>query len=103
MQKGILRARKIPRNELIHKEKSQGKVGKLTFNITYYSVFRLLKSQLKELHVIIACDKDHKSIYWSTNDWLQEQQNFKIKFSKSCLKSNLVRAALRDINELDRY
>ena len=36
---------------------------KLTFNVTYYSVFRHLKSQLKELHVILACDEDHKKIF----------------------------------------
>ena len=26
----------------------------------YYRVFRHLKSQLKELHTILACDEDHK-------------------------------------------
>ena len=45
----LVRARKIPRNELLDKEKSQG-----TFNVTYYPVFRHLKSQLKELHTIFA-------------------------------------------------
>ena len=46
VQKEILRARKISRNELLDKEKSQGNVSKLTFNATYYPVFRHLKSQL---------------------------------------------------------
>ena len=35
VRKEILRARKIPRNELLDKEKSQGNDNKLTFNVTY--------------------------------------------------------------------
>ena len=58
----MLRARKTPRNELLDKEKCQGNDSKLTFNVTYYPMFRHLKSQLKELHVILACDKNNKSI-----------------------------------------
>ena len=63
MRNEILQARKISRNELLDKEKSQGNVSKLTFNVTYYPVFRHLKSQLKELHVILACDEDHKKVF----------------------------------------
>ena len=47
VQKEILRARKISRNELLDKEKSQGNVSELTFNVTYYPVLRHLKSRLK--------------------------------------------------------
>ena len=61
-QKQILRARKIPRNELLVKEKSQGNDSKLTFNVTYDPVFRHLKNQLKELHVILTCDEAHKKV-----------------------------------------
>ena len=61
--KEILWARKISRNELLDKEKSQGNDSKLTFNVTYYPVFRHLKNQLKELHVILACDEAHKKIF----------------------------------------
>ena len=63
VRKEILRARKISRNELLDKEKSQGYVSKLTFNVTYYLVFRHLKSHLKELHVILACDEDHQKVF----------------------------------------
>ena len=35
----ILHARKIPRNELLDKKKTQGNDSKLTFNVTYYPVF----------------------------------------------------------------
>ena len=36
---------KIPRNELLDEERSQGNDSKLTFNVMYYPVFRHLKSQ----------------------------------------------------------
>ena len=60
----ILQARKIPRNELLDKKKSQGNDSKLTFDVTYYPVFRHLKSQLKELYVILAYDEDHKKLFF---------------------------------------
>ena len=63
MRKEILRARKSPRNKLLDKEKSQGNDSKLTFTVTYYPVFRHPTSQLKELHVILACDEDHKKVF----------------------------------------
>ena len=63
VRKEILWARKIPRNGLLDKEKSQGNGSKLTFNVTYHPVFRHLKPQLKELLVILACDEDHKKVF----------------------------------------
>ena len=93
-RKEILRAREISRNELLDKEKSQGNVSKLTFNVTYYPVFRHLKSQLKELHVILACDEDHKKVF-------PEVPIIGFKNNKN-LKSHLVRATLPDINEVGR-
>ena len=63
VRKEILWARKISRNELLDKEKSQGNDSKLTFNVTYYPVFRHLKNQLKELHVILDCDEAHKNVF----------------------------------------
>ena len=50
----IIWARKIPRNDLLDKVKSQGNDSKLTCNVTYYPVFRHLKNQLKELHAILT-------------------------------------------------
>ena len=94
VQKEILRARKIPRNELLDKEKSWGNDSKLTFNVRYYPVFRHLKSQLKELHVILACDEDHKKLFPEVPiTGLKNNNN---------LKSYLVRAVLPDINEVGR-
>ena len=94
VRKDILRARKIPRNELFDKEKSQGNVSKLTFNVTYYPVLSHLKNQLKELHLILACDEDHKKVF-------PKVPIIDFKNNKN-LKSHLVRAALPDINEVGR-
>ena len=44
-------------------EESQGNDSKLTFNVIYYSVFRYLKNQLKELLVILACNEAHKKVF----------------------------------------
>ena len=92
--KEILRARQIPRNGLLDKKKSQRNDSKLTFNVTYYLVVRHLKSQLKDLHVILACDEAHKKVFL-------EVPIIGLKNNKN-LKSHLVRAALPDINEVGR-
>ena len=93
MRQDILRARKVPRNELLDKKKGQGNDSKLIFNVTYYPVFRHLKSQLKELHVILAGDEDQKKA-------LLEVPITGFKNNKN-LKSHLVRAALPDIDEVE--
>ena len=79
---------------MLDKEKSQGNDSKLTFDVTYYPVFRHLKSQLKESHVILVCDKDHQKVF-------PELPNIGFKNNKN-LKSDLVRAALPDNNEVGR-
>ena len=40
LRKEIIQVRKNPKNELLIKEKSQENDSKLTFNVTYYRVFR---------------------------------------------------------------
>ena len=90
----ILWARKIPRNELSDKEKSQGNDSKLTFNFTYNQVFRYVKSQLNELLVILACDEDHKKAF-------HEVSIIGFKNNKN-LTSHLMRVALPNINAVGR-
>ena len=63
-------------NELLDKEKSQGNDSKLIFNVMYYPVFRHLKSQLKELLVILECDA-HKKV---SQDLTEKKQDL-IKMS----------------------
>ena len=77
-----------------NKEKSQGNDSKLIFNVTYQPMFRHLKSQLKELHIILASDEDHKKVF-------AEVPNLGLKKNKN-FKSHLVRATLPDINEVGR-
>ena len=94
VRKEILRATKVPRNELLDKEKSEGNDSKLAINVTYYPVFRHLKNQLEELHVILACDEAHKKVF-------PEVPIIGFKNNKN-LKSHLVRAVHPDINEVGR-
>ena len=53
-------------------------------------MFRHVKYPLRELHVILACDKDHKKVF-------PEVPIIGFKNNEN-LKSRLVRAALSDIN-----
>ena len=55
-------------------------------------MFGQLKPQLKELLVILACDKDHKKVF-------PEVPVIGFKNSKN-LNSHLVRAALADIRQM---
>ena len=80
---------KNSRNELLDKEKSQGNDTKLTFNATYYPVFRHLKNPLNGLHVILVCGDDHKRI-------IPKVPIIDFKNNKYS-KSDLVRAALPDM------
>ena len=95
VEKEILWAKKIPRNEWLDKGKSQGNGRKLTFNVSYYPLFKHLKPQLKELLAILVCDEDHEKGFPGVPiiGW----KNSNIKYS------HLVRAALPDITEVGRY
>ena len=57
-------------------------------------MFRHLKNQLKELHVILDCDEAHKNVF-------PEVPIIGFKNNKK-LKSHVVRAVLPDINEVGR-
>ena len=54
----------------------------------------LVKGQLKVLHVILACDEDHKKVF-------SDVPIIGFKTNK-ILKSNLVRAALPNLSEVGR-
>ena len=93
-RKEILRTRKIPRSEFLEKQKYHGNNSKLTFNVTHYPDFRHLKSQLKELHIIFACDEGHEEEF-------PDVSIIGFKNNKN-LKSHLVRTALTDISKVGR-
>ena len=72
----------------------QAKDNKLTVSITFYPVFRHLKSHWKVLHAIFACDEDNKKVFPDVPI---------VGFNNNRnLKSHLVRATLADVNEADR-
>ena len=58
-------------------------------------MLRHLKSQLKKLHIILACDENHKKVF-------PEVPVIGFKDNTN-LKSYLVRATLPDINEVGRH
>ena len=86
IRKQILRTREHSRKDLIEREKSETSQPRLTFNITYYPVFQNIKNILKELHLLLAPDKEHKKVFPNV-----PVVGFCIGKS---LKDNLVRAAL---------
>ena len=43
VEQEILKAQNVPINELLEKESSHQKENKLTFNVTYYPAFQIIK------------------------------------------------------------
>ena len=86
----ILKARKIPRNELLEKERNHPEENKLTFNITYYPGFPNTKTILEKLQILLAPDKEHQKVF--PNVSIVGFRNGK------SLKNHLVKASLRILN-----
>ena len=64
IRKQILSAREHFRNDLLEKEKQQLSERKLTFNITYYPVFRNVWSMMEELHILLLTpNKGHMKVF----------------------------------------
>ena len=59
----ILKAREIPRNELLKKEGNHQDENKLTFNITYYASFQNTKTIFEELQILLAPYKEHQDVF----------------------------------------
>ena len=59
----ILKARKIPNNELLEKERSHQEENKLTFNITYYPTFQNIKTILEELQIVLAPNEEYRKMF----------------------------------------
>ena len=87
----ILKARKIPRNELLQKEHNHPEENKLTLNITYYHAFQNTKTILEELQILLAPDKEHQKVF--PNVPIVGFRNGK------SLKDHLVRASLPILNQ----
>ena len=93
-RKETLRARAIPRDALLEKVNNQEKQNRITFNITYYPVFRNVRKILEELHVILASDDGHKKVFPDVP--MTDFKNIKN------LKAHLVRSQLPDLDEVGR-
>ena len=94
VRKQILRAQEHCRKNLFEREKREPSEPKLTFNITYYSVFQNIRNILKELHRLLTPDKEHKKVFPAAPV---------VGFRKgNSLKDYLVRAALPKTNETRR-
>ena len=63
VHKEIIRARAIPRDALLEKVNNQEKQNKITFNITYHSVFWDVRKILEELHVTLASEDGHEKVF----------------------------------------
>ena len=63
IRKQIFRAREHSINDLMEREKTKTFEPKLTFNITYYPVFRNIRNILQEFHLLLGPDKEHKKVF----------------------------------------
>ena len=94
VRKEILQARAIPRDALLEKVNNQESQDRITFNITYYPVFRDVRKILEELHAILASDDGYKKVF-------PDVPLVGFKNNKK-LKAHLVRSQLTDLDEVGR-
>ena len=91
IRKQILRAREHSRNDLHQREKPQMSEQKLTFNITYYPVFQIVRAIMEEQHTLLTPNRDRKKVF-------PNLPVIRFRNGKS-LKGFLVRATLPKLNE----
>ena len=84
MRQKILKAPKIPRNELLEKEHNHQEENKLTYNLTHYPAFQNTKTILEELQILLPPDKERQKVF--PNASIVEFRN------GQSLKDDLVRA-----------
>ena len=63
VRKEILKARSQSRETLLDKEKISRNDERVTFNITYYPVFKNIRKSLEELHILLAPDEQHRKVF----------------------------------------
>ena len=86
VRKQVLRGRAICRDDLLNREKTLQEKTQVTFNLTYYPVFKDVRKILKELHLLLTPDQVHKRVF-------SEVPIIRFKNTKS-LKDHLVRTVL---------
>ena len=60
MRKQILRVRAICRDDLLNRERTLQEKTQITFNFTYYLVFKNVRKILQELLLSLTRDQAHK-------------------------------------------
>ena len=58
-----LNSRSQSRETLLHKEKRSRNDDRVTFNITYYHVFKNFRIILDELHILLVPDEQHGKVF----------------------------------------
>ena len=49
---------------MLDKEYNNQEENKLTFNVTYYPAFQKIETNLEELRVLLASDKEHQKVFF---------------------------------------
>ena len=93
VRKEILKARSQSRETLLDKEKMLRNGERVTFNITYYPVFKNIRNILEELHILLAPDKQHRKVF-------TDIPRIGFKNGRS-LKDHLVRSVLPKTDVVD--
>ena len=93
VRKQILNARGFSRDSLLDKENTREEQNKITFNLTYYPVFRNVKKILAESYLLLTPDVAHKAVF--TNVPI-----IGFKTDRS-LKYHLVQTMLRKVGNAD--
>ena len=63
VRKQVLRGRAICRNDILNRERTLQEKRQVTFNLTYYPVFKNLRKILKELHLLLILDQAPKNVF----------------------------------------
>ena len=58
-------SREHSRNDLREREKPQMSEQKLTFNISYYPVFKSVRAVMEELHILLTPNNKHKKAFFN--------------------------------------
>ena len=94
VRKQVLRGRAICRDDLLNRERTLQEKAQVTFNFTYYAVFKDVRKILKDLHLFLTPDRAHKRIF-------SEVPIIGFKSAKN-FKDHLVKAVLPPLDRQDR-
>jgi len=59
----ILKARKHRRDDLLLRERTKSSAKKLVLNITYHPAFAKFKNVLKQIHILLTPNSEHRSVF----------------------------------------